>query len=120
VSRWLEMSSVWHDVEPGGAPQTVSESLRPRFRRKPDHTVCLLPWRDAFPDAQRLGLSANPAGSVARHEKSVLLTNSDLPTVPNASCWLQLHKVKPSEIGDGSKKRKAGGCQREGNEGCLL
>ena len=46
ASRWLEVSIVRHDVEPGSSPQTVSQPLRRRFRREPDYSVQRLPQLD--------------------------------------------------------------------------
>jgi hypothetical protein len=68
ASRCLAVSTVWHHVEPGSPPQTVSQPLGPRFRRKPDHTLCLLPRRDAFPESGQPGLSADPANSIPGHQ----------------------------------------------------
>jgi hypothetical protein len=68
ASRCLAVSIVWHHVEPGSPPQIVSQPLGPRFRRKPDHTLCLLPRRDASPESGQPGLSADPANSIPGHQ----------------------------------------------------
>ena len=60
------MSIVRHDVEPGGAPQAISQSLGGRFRRKPDNTVRRLPWTVAFPEEGRQLLSADLEGFIPR------------------------------------------------------
>ena len=39
TSGWLEVPIVWHDVESGSSPQTVSQPFRPRFGRESDHTL---------------------------------------------------------------------------------
>lgn len=40
----LAVSIVRHDVKLGGPPQTVSKSIRPRFRREPNYGLYLLPF----------------------------------------------------------------------------
>ena len=50
ASRWLAVSIVRHDVEPGSPSQTVSQPLRPRFRRKPDHALHRVPCKRLTPD----------------------------------------------------------------------
>jgi len=45
ASRWLEVSIVRCDVKLGGSPQPVSQPLRPRFRRQPNHALRPVPCR---------------------------------------------------------------------------
>jgi hypothetical protein len=54
------------DVELGGAPQTISQSIGGRFRRKPDYAVRRLPWTVAFPEEGRPRLSADLEGFIPR------------------------------------------------------
>jgi hypothetical protein len=62
TSRRLEVSIVRLDVEPGDAPQTISQPIWGRFRREPDYAVRRLPWTVAFPEEGRPWLSADLEG----------------------------------------------------------
>jgi hypothetical protein len=50
ASRRLAVSIVRHHVEPRSPSQTVSESLRPRLRREPDHALLHVPCIRSRPD----------------------------------------------------------------------
>lgn len=45
----MEVSIVRHHVKPRSPSQTVSESLRPRLRREPDHALRGMPRQSAPP-----------------------------------------------------------------------
>jgi hypothetical protein len=41
--RWLEVSVLRHDVEPGSPSQTVSQPVGLRHRSEPDHSLLGMP-----------------------------------------------------------------------------
>ena len=47
-ARWLALSGMRIIRKPSGSPSNIPESIRPRLRREPDHTLCSVPCGDTY------------------------------------------------------------------------
>ena len=104
-----------HYVKPRSPPQTVSESLRPRFRRKPDYTVrqvamerCTFRAEALVPGTQcREFYFATPENlhesfDTVKSTYYIFLTSSDFPAYRKPSAFetnTSDVKIKSSGIG---------------------
>ena len=64
ASRWLAVSILRHDVEPGGAPQGIPQPLGGRLRGELDHALRSMPRQIASPLRPQTGcmIVLSPAG----------------------------------------------------------
>ena len=80
-------------------------TLGPRFRRKLNRNCASLAMKRFIPSGARLGpecqsLEVDSAQTFddRKHTYYISLTTPDLPTMPNASCWRELQRIKLSRI----------------------
>ena len=105
ASRWLEVSIVRHDVEPGSPPQTISQPLRRRFRAESDHALCHVSRQHSWDlkkrrRHRRVGYRPAAAGGLnirpSRHGNILAVPITD--TSPSAQALqLQIQRAMPGE-----------------------